>query len=107
MPEPAYVLAAVLVATAMTLFSRMLPFVLLRRIGDSSLVEHLASAMPLGVMVILVCYTLARTNPTVPPYGVPEVLALGLTLGLHLWRGNALLSLIAGTGAYVAMVALV
>lgn len=100
------ILAAVLVSAALTFLLRLAPFVALRKLGSSPLVEHLAATMPLGVMVILVCYTLAETDLTTAPFGIPEALCLGLTLALHVWRGNALLSLLVGTGAYVALTAL-
>lgn len=100
------ILVAVLVSAALTFLLRLAPFVALQKLGDSPLVEHLASTMPLGVMVILVCYTLAETDVTTAPFGIPEALCLGLTLALHVWRGNALLSLAVGTGAYVGLTAL-
>lgn len=56
-------------------------------------------------MVILVVYTLRETQFTAAPYGVPELGALALTIGLHLWRRSALLSILAGTLSYVGLLA--
>ena len=39
-----------------------------------------------------------------PPHGIPEAIALALTIGLHfLWR-NALISIGCGTAAYMVIV---
>jgi branched-subunit amino acid transport protein AzlD len=67
-------------------------------------VRFLGKATPPVILTLLVLYCLKGVVPTVPPYGLPEGLALALTVGLHLkWR-NALLSIGAGTGLYMALV---
>ena len=98
MPEWQYVLAGLLVMFAVTLVLRAAPFVLLGRLRESGLLRFLAATMPTGVMVILTVYTVRN----VPLSGAgPTAVGLLATLGLHLWRRNALLSIVAGTGAYV------
>ena len=59
--------------------------------------------MPLGVMMILIAYTL-RNLPLADPAGaLPDFLALAATVALHLWRRNAVLSILGGTTIYVAL----
>ena len=62
---------------------------------------------PGGIMVILAVYTLRDVSVAAAPHGLPEALALGAAVGLHLWKRNAVLSIIGGTAIYVALVNLV
>jgi branched-subunit amino acid transport protein AzlD len=61
--------------------------------------------MPLGVMVILLAYTLRGLPLAGPVQALPDVLALAATAGLHLWRRNAVLSILGGTAIHVALTA--
>ncbi|MBW8795853.1 MAG: AzlD domain-containing protein [Streptomyces sp.] len=55
-----------------------------------------------GVMVILFVHCL-RDLPLTQPRGTAPLAALAVTVGLHLWRRNALLSIIGGTAVSVAL----
>ena len=67
---------AVVVVAAITFACRIAPFALLRGRGGGPLVDFLSSAMPLGVMIVLVAYTLdgVGTDPATwlpaPPPGL-------------------------------------
>jgi branched-subunit amino acid transport protein AzlD len=63
--------------------------------------------MPLGVMVILVACTLRNLARPDPPRALPDIVALVATVGLHLWRRNAVLSILGGTAIHVALAAAV
>jgi branched-subunit amino acid transport protein AzlD len=60
--------------------------------------------MPAGIMVILVVYTLKGVSVSETPHGIPEALALVVTVAVHLWKRNAVASIITGTAVYVALV---
>jgi branched-subunit amino acid transport protein AzlD len=103
MPHTPYLLAAVAVSAAVTWALRALPFTALAPLRASAAVGYLSARMPLGVMVILLAYTL-RTLPLADPgQALPEILALAATVGLHLWRHNAVLSILGGTAVHVAL----
>jgi branched-subunit amino acid transport protein AzlD len=102
-PEPAYVAAVVGVAAALTWGLRAAPFAVLGRMRDSVVVHHLSRHMPLGVMLILAAYTLRDIPTTTPMAALPIVAAVTVTVGLHLWRRNALVSILAGTAVHVAL----
>ena len=93
---------AVVVVTLITFACRIAPFALLRGRGASPLLGFLSSAMPLGVMVVLVAYTLGDVGTT-PAAWLPAVAGIAATAGLHLWRRAIGLSLIGGTGTYVVI----
>ena len=78
----------------------IVPFVLLRGRQDSAVLAFLSRAMPLGVMIVLVAYTLGGVSLS-PSISLPAAAGIGATAGLHLWRRSIGLSLIGGTGIYV------
>lgn len=91
---------------AVTVALRALPFAALRFFRDSALVEWLGLAMPVGVMTILVAYTVYEGGEA--PGGYPMVLlALAVTVALHVWRRSATFSILLGTIFYLVLVNLV
>ena len=103
MPHTPYLLAAVAVSAAVTWALRALPFTALAPLRASAAVGYLSACMPLGVMVILLAYTL-RTLPLADPgKALPDILAVAATVGLHLWRRNAVLSILGGTAIHVVL----
>lgn len=103
MPETTYLLAAVLLSGAITWGLRATPFALLVPLRDSELLAHLGRWMPAGIMLILVVHTLGDVDPTALTSAGPAALALTVTVGLHLWRGNVALSILAGTAVHVVL----
>ena len=103
MPHTPYLLAAVAVSAAVTWALRALPFTVLAPLRASAAVGYLGARMPLGIMVILLAYTLRTLPLTDPGQALPDVLALTATVGLQLWRHNAVLSILGGTAIYVAL----
>ena len=103
MPHTPYLLAAVAVSAAVTWGLRALPFTALAPLRASAAVGYLSARMPLGVMVILLAYTLRNLPLADPGRALPDILALAATVGLHLWRRNAVLSILGGTAIHVAL----
>ena len=102
MPSNPQIGLAVIVVAVITYICRAAPFVLLRRKQDAPLLTFLPRAMPLGVMVVLIAYTVGEVGPA-PSSWLPPLVGIGTTAGLHLWRGSMALSLVGGTAAYVAV----
>ncbi|MFD5946954.1 branched-chain amino acid transporter permease [Streptomyces collinus] len=102
MPDIPYAVAAILVAAAVTWGLRALPFAALAPLRASGTVRYLGTVMPVGVMVILVAYCL-RDAPGTGSRAVAPLAALAVTVGLHLWRRNALLSIFGGTAVSVLL----
>jgi len=105
MPETPYLVAALLTTLVVTFALRAAPFLVVERLRGSRIVGWLGAKMPVGIMVILVVYTLRGTTFAAAPHGIPEAIALAVTVGLHVWRRNALLSIVAGTLTYAALLA--
>ncbi|MDI3405212.1 branched-chain amino acid transporter permease [Streptomyces cavernicola] len=106
MPDTPYLLAAVAVSAAVTWALRALPFAALAPLRASSTVQYLSTRMPAGIMVILLVYCL-RDLLLTETRALAPVIALAVTVGLHLWRRNALLSILGGTAVHVALASLV
>ncbi|MFB9923111.1 branched-chain amino acid transporter permease [Amycolatopsis halotolerans] len=105
MPDPGYLLAAVAVSAAVTWGLRALPFAVLAPLRASRIVQYLSTRMPAGVMVILLVYCLRDVSWTSSSAVAPTI-ALAVTIGLHLWRRNAVLSIVGGTTVHVLLASL-
>lgn len=103
MPEPAAILASLLVAGAVTVALRAVPFTVIEPLRRSPVVRYLGVQLPAGIMVALTIYTLADVPLRTWPHALPEALALAVTVGLHLWRRRAVLSILGGTAVYVVL----
>ena len=55
-------------------------------------------------MGMLVVYTFKDTVVISYPYGVPELIALLVTAGMHLWKRNMFMSIGAGTIVYMLII---
>ena len=103
MPDPAYVATALAVAVAITVTLRALPFAVKNLVAGSALLADVNRWMPLGAITVLAVYCLAQIDLTAPDRGVPELAGVAVTVAVHLWRRNVVLSILAGTLTCVAL----
>lgn len=98
-----YFFLAVAVAVAVTFALRAIPFLIKTRLYGSPLLENFGRWMPQGAMLILLIYCLHGVNwgPTSHKFGYG--VGLVVTVVVHLWRRNAVLSILAGTIVCVAL----
>lgn len=94
--------AVVVAATLLTRFSAFLIFPPGKKAPD--FVQYLGKALPAAVMGMLVVYTFKDTIVFFYPYGVPELIALLVTVGMHLWKRNMFMSIGIGTIVYMLIV---
>jgi branched chain amino acid efflux pump len=110
MPDTAYIALLVGISAAITWALRALPFAVLAPMRQSAVVKYLSLHMPVGVMVILVLYTVHNAITDAAGAGALQLVwlavAVTLTAALHLWRGQALLSILGGTAVYVILMSL-
>ncbi|MFJ8310471.1 MULTISPECIES: branched-chain amino acid transporter permease [unclassified Streptomyces] len=98
-----YLVEAVAVMGAVTLGLRAAPFVVLQRLADSPVMRTLGVLMPPGVMVILVLYSVTTMQVTGVSGYLPAVCGIAVTAAAYHWKRNALLGIVAGTAAYMAL----
>ena len=103
MPEPGYILAAVLISSAVTWGLRAAPFALLAPLRNSAVLPYLNENMPVGIMTILVFYTVRQVPPALTPITIAVLAGFGVTGVLHFWRRNAVTSVLGGTAVHVTL----
>ena len=101
-------LGILLAVAAGMIVTRFAPFVLF---PDSKkppeFVSYLGRVLPPAVMGLLVVYCLKGVRLTAFPFGLPELIAIGVVVLVHFWRHNTLLSIGAGTVCYMLLVQMV
>ena len=102
---PLQALAVVLTVAGVTVLCRALPFLLFRDGRPvSGGVIYLGRVLPYAIIAILVVYCLRGVDFTSVPFGVPEIIAVSLTIGIHVWKRNNLLSIGVGTVLYMYLI---
>lgn len=102
-PDNGYIALLVAVSAGITWALRALPFAVLVPLRDSVVVKYLSIHMPLGVMAILAIYTLTTVAGDTTGQLLWLIVAVATTAVLHVWRGQALLSILVGTATYVTL----
>ena len=90
-----------------TFAERALPFWVFGSRPVPGIIRYLGRILPPAVMATLVVYVLRGVDFTAAGNFLPELIAVGVTVALHLWRRNSLLSIVGGTACYMILVQLV
>jgi len=91
-----------------TMLTRFLPFLVFSsKKPTPEYVQYLGKALPCAVFGMLVIYCLKNVSFLSAPHGIPELIAIIITAGLHLWKKKMLLSIAGGTITYMLLVQLV
>ena len=91
-----------------TMATRFLPFLVFSgKRPTPKYIQYLGKALPSAVFGLLVVYCLKNVNVLAGSHGLPELMALAVTVGLHLWKRKMLLSIAGGTVCYMLLVQLV
>ena len=70
-------------------------------------VVYLGKVLPFAITGMLIVFCLKGVKPLEWPYGLPEVIGIGVVAGLYLTVKNSLLAIAAGTIVYMLLVQLV
>ena len=98
-------LITILVVALGTQLTRWLPFLCFPAGKQTPpFIRYLGRVLPGAVFSLLVVYCLKHVNPLEGSRGLPELIAIAATAGLHLWKGQMLLSISAGTILYMILV---
>ncbi|OUO92873.1 branched-chain amino acid transporter permease [Cloacibacillus sp. An23] len=93
------------ICVAGTMATRFLPFIIFREGRPvPAYVRYLGKALPSAIFAMLVVYCLKDVRFAAPPHGLPEFIAIAVTVLLHLWRRSMMLSIFCGTACYMALV---
>ncbi|MCP3426106.1 AzlD domain-containing protein [Rothia sp. AR01] len=107
MPSPGYIVAVIAIAVGITFVLRLTPFLAAPKLRDSAAMTAVSRWMPLGIVVILAVYGLSTIDFSAPGHGVPALSGAAATVLVHVWRRNAVLSIVAGTAVCLVLANLV
>lgn len=99
-----YVIAMIAVIAIVTMLLRFLPFMIFGERQTPKYIDFLGKYLPYAIMGMLVVYCLKGITFVSEPFGIPELIAVAVTAGLHIWKRNTLLSIICGTVCYMLLV---
>ena len=93
------------VMAAATLLTRFLPFILFPA-GKKTpeYISFLGTTLPYATIGLLVVYCLKGVNFISWPHALPEIISVAAIVLLHVWKGNSLLSIGAGTVIYRVLI---
>lgn len=98
----------IIVVALGTMLTRALPFIIFNDPSKKpALVDYLGKVLPYSIMAMLVVYCLKDINFFNSNHGLPEIIAVYITIIIHLFKNNTLLSIIIGTISYMICVQLI
>lgn len=106
MPVSAGISFLIILVVALTTFAtRVIPFLVFPK-GKAipKTVRYLGKVLTPAVIGMLVVYCLKNTPVREAPHGVPELIAVAVVAGLHVWKRNNLLSIGVGTVLYMFLI---
>lgn len=97
------IIAAMAGVTALT---RYAPFLFFAHGNEpAKWIKYLGRVLPPALMSVLIIYCLKDVSFTATgTHGIPELLCIGIAMGLHYWKGNVLLSIGVSTVLYMVLV---
>lgn len=93
------------VAGACTFATRLFPFALFGGKKEvPKFIKYLGDVLPVAILGILIVYCLRDFEKGSINYILPQIIAVALTAGIHLWKKNTLLSIDVGTIGYMLLI---
>lgn len=88
-----------------TVLTRALPFILFpEKKLIPKYIRYIADVLPFTIIGMLVIYSLKDISFVNNPHGIPEIISITVTIALHLWKKNTLLSIGGGSLLYMILV---
>ncbi len=88
-----------------TVLTRFLPFLIFSgKRPTPKYVQYLGKALPAAIFGMLIVYCLKHVSILTGSHGLPELLGILLTVTLHLWKRQILLSIAGGTIGYMLLI---
>ena len=105
----AHMFFTIAMGTVATMITRFLPFVVFSSKDQQppEVVRYLGRVLPAAIFGMLIIYCLKSVDLFAGSHGIPEAIALLVTIGLHKWKHETLLSVAGGTLCYVLLVQMV
>ena len=98
-------LLTILFCALATMLTRFLPFLVFsEKRKTPPFIQFLGRALPAAIFGMLVVYCLKNVTPLSGNHALPELIGILVTLALHLWKRQMLLSIAGGTVCYMLLV---
>lgn len=102
------VFLTILTVSLATALTRFLPFIIFPAGKQTpKYIQYLGKVLPSAVFGLLVVYCLKNVSLFSGSHGLPEAIAIAVTVVLHLWKRQMLVSIAGGTLCYMLLVQLV
>jgi branched-subunit amino acid transport protein AzlD len=106
MENMSYLIWGILVMGLVTLFCRAFPFILMRYSTiskDAPLLKFIERSVPPVAMTVLAFASIISPLKVSMEEALKTLIATGVTVGVHLWKRNPLLSIAGGTLVYIIL----
>ena len=101
-------IVTIALCVAGTMLTRFLPFLVFSsKKPTPRYIQYLGKALPCAIFGMLVVYCLKNVSVLGGSHGLPELIAIAVTVALHKWKHQMLLSIAGGTACYMLLVQLV
>lgn len=91
-----------------TMTTRFLPFLVFSsKKPTPKYIQYLGKVLPSAIFGMLVIYCLKDVSIIHYSHGIPEAVAIVITILMHLWKRQMLLSIAGGTIIYMLLVQLI
>ena len=95
--KSSWVVAVIAVCALCTLLERALPFLIFRSREVPEPVNALGRMLPMAIITTLIFYCMRNIRFSDVSSAAPQLISAALTLLLHLWKRNTMLSIAGGT----------
>ncbi len=87
-----------------TMFTRFAPFIIFSENRKTpEFINYIGKYLPPAVFGMLIIYCLKDVSIFRPGHALPEIIAIGVTVAMHLWKRQTLLSIAGGTLSYMLL----
>ena len=102
--SPAQSILIIAICAICTFAERLFPFAVFAKRKVPAVITYLGKILPIAVMTTLVIYCLRSISFSDVSSFLPQFIAVAVTVLLHLWRKNTLLSVVGGTACHMLLV---
>jgi branched-subunit amino acid transport protein AzlD len=87
-----------------TMITRFLPFLIFsEKRTTPAFVQYIGKYLPSAVFGMLIIYCLKDVSLVSGTHGIPELIAIIVTIALHKWKRQMLISIAGGTACYMLL----
>ena len=103
MSSTATVALTIILTSLLLLFYRGAPFLIFSKHQPPKALRFVEKCIPPLIIATLIVYCLKDINYAARPWGAPHFIAIAVTVLLHLWKRNSMISIFSGTILFMAL----